>query len=199
MTRIQSVGSLLVAGGVLAVLTLSVAPAATTKGDAPAARIDSGWQEWFPKQATLEPLELGEGGGEAFQVRGPRAAVLGWVYRTDRMAPLVQGKHGEIGLLVGIGTDGCILGVRVVQQHEDAAYFQRIKASFYASFRGLRPNADVGKPDSVSGATVSSSAIVRDVMQSSQTLLALPAVQAVLKTAAKAPGPSPLPRRPATP
>jgi hypothetical protein len=138
-----------------------------------------GWQTWFPGTARLQLLAMDE--GEAYKVAGLDGAARGWVFRTDRVPPRVPGMRGEIGTLVGIGLDGRILGIRVVQQREDAKWFARLKQDFYASFRGLRPDAE-DRPDTVTGATVSSGAIVRDVFESSRTLLALPEVQAALKT-----------------
>lgn len=147
--------------------------------DAPAAANEKGalgneWAKWFAAGSMLQPLDA---------TKGPVFAVCsagktnGWVFRTDRVPPVVNGKHGEIGVLVGIGTDGLIKGVHVVQQHEDQHWFSRLKDGFYRQFPGQPADGSGAKVDTVTGATVSSKAIVDDVFQSARTVLDLPAVR----------------------
>ncbi len=136
-----------------------------------------GWQAWFPAGAVLKAFKPGVADAEAGEITDRSGLVLGWAFRTDRMPPVVRGMRGEIGLLVGVGVDGQILGVRVLQQREDAKWFNRIQQPFYAAFSGRKADGSGGRPDTVTGATVSSGAMVRDVYDSCQTLLGLPAVK----------------------
>jgi len=71
----------------------------------------------------------------------------------------------------------------VEETREDERWFSRLKTAFYAQFAGKpvgRPNPKV---DTVAGATVSSHAIIEDVFLSSQTIMALPEVNPLLKLA----------------
>jgi Na+-translocating ferredoxin:NAD+ oxidoreductase RnfG subunit len=126
-------------------------------------------------------------------VQDARGATLGWFFRSDQVAPAVRGKRGEIGVLVGISTNGTILGVQVAAHREDAKWFDRIRAPFYAAFTGCSVHGEGKRPDAVTGATVSSAAMIKDVFSSSRTVLALPAVKRHLTAAAREKIPTPHP------
>lgn len=137
------------------------------------------WQKWFGAGETLN--RLAKTPFPVHAVVTTNGQVLGWVFRTDQVPPVVKGKRGEIGVMVGLGTDGLIKGVQVVETHEDAHWFSRLTPGFYAQFNGKAASRQGVKVDTVSGATVSSHAIVEDVFLSSQTVLSLPEVNPLLK------------------
>lgn len=173
---------------VLVVTVLAMQAHAVTNAPAQAAAdLGSEWGKWFAPDTTLVRLEGAP--YPVFAVVASGGKTTGWVFRTDRVPPVVRGKRGEIGVLVGLGTDGLIKGIKVVQQQEDPAWFNRLKAGFYAQFTGRPANGSGPKVDTVATATVSSKAIVDDVFKSSSTVLALPAVKSQLNAAPAQPSP----------
>lgn len=75
------------------------------------------------------------------------------------------GYGDDIELLVGFSCDGLIVGVRVIEASgETPGIGQRVtEEAFLAQFGGLEYNAEGTKIDGVSGATVSSTAVVKAV------------------------------------
>ena len=106
---------------------------------------------------------------------------LGWVFRTDQVPPVCKGKRGEISVLVGLGTDGCIKGLRVLAHKEDNRYFKRLSDAFFRQFVNLRAGSDDVGIDAVTRATFSSRAIIRDVTEGAKHVIALPEVAAQTK------------------
>jgi hypothetical protein len=160
---------------------------AASETNAPAAELHAlgqAWTGWFAPHSTLQRLPGAPFAAFAVCAAG---ATNGWVFRTDRVPPAVRGKHGEIGVLVGLGTDGRVKGVQVLQHHEDPAWFGRLKAAFFRQFAGQRADGADVRVDAVTGATVSSKAIIDDVFRSGQTVLAWPQVKALLKAPDAAP------------
>jgi transcriptional regulator of nitric oxide reductase len=132
---------------------------------------------WFPRLAQARPLAS----QPAVRVaRDSRNEVLGWIFSTDQVEPVVRGKRGPIEVWVGVGRDGRILGVQVGRHREDRKWFDRIRASFYQAFDGRMADGSTGRPDAVTGATVSSAAMINDVFGACKHVLALPEVQADL-------------------
>lgn len=75
------------------------------------------------------------------------------------------GYGDDIELLVGFSCDGLIAGVTVIEASgETPGIGQRVtEEAFLAQFGGLKYNAEGTKIDGVSGATVSSTAVVKAV------------------------------------
>ena len=109
----------------------------------------------------------------------------GWLFRTDQMPPVCKGKRDQIAVLVAIGTDARIKGLTVLSHREDPSYFRRLKDSFYQQFRNQRVDDRDVTFDAVTKATYSSRAIIRDVMEGSKLVIALPEVAAKLSSANK--------------
>ncbi len=151
------------------------APAMTNSSGRAAADLGNEWTKWFAPNMVAKPLS--EAPFPVCAVVTASGQVNGWIFRTDRIPPVVRGKRGEIGVLVGVGTDGRIKGISVIQQQEDAAWFNRLKAGFYAQFNGHPADSREPRVDTVATATISSKAIVDDVFKSCAAVLALPAVQ----------------------
>jgi hypothetical protein len=129
------------------------------------------WLKYYPLARKLIPVKGLTAGDEATEVRDASGNLLGWFFRTDRMAPLVKGYNGQIGALVALDKDGQILGVDVLSQHETPGPFSKLKAPFFAQFRGRRADQAPQDINGVTGATVSSTAVIKDVFQSAATLL----------------------------
>ena len=144
------------------------------------------WTKWFPYGDTLRPAT--DAAFPLFAVCSPDGQTNGWVFRTDRVPPVVRGMHGEIGVLVGVGRNALVAGVYVLESHENPAWFNRLAAAgFYDRFLRQRADGVDAKVDTVTGATVSSTAVRNDVFQSSRTVLAVPSVKALLSPPPAAP------------
>lgn len=91
-------------------------------------------------------------------------------------ATSAQGYGGAIRLIVGVDRDGAITGVKVLEHHETPGLGDRIdsaKSNWIAGFTGKSPDnpspnrwqvrRDGGAFDQLSGATISSRAVVRAV------------------------------------
>jgi len=171
--------------GITALATNSAPVSAAVPATPEQEALGNEWAPWFASGATLQKVVPAPVPVFAVTSAGK---VCGWVFRTDQVPPAssVNGKHGPITVLVGLGTDGLIKGVRVLQNHEDKAYFSRLQDSFYQQFSGRPANGSDAKVDTVTGATVSSKAIIKSVFESSQTVLAIPAVHALVNAHASA-------------
>lgn len=143
---------------------------------------------WFPAQAQRRPLVSRP---EVEAVRNLKGAVLGWVFSTDQLAPVVRGKRGEIGVWVALGVDGKIRGVKVGRHREDKKWFDRIRDPFYKAFDGRPADGSGGQPDAVTTATVSSRAMIDDVFGACRTVLGLPEVREQLGAGAGSTGDKP--------
>lgn len=135
---------------------------------------------FFPGAVRFVPVDGLEDDEQAFEARGVDGALLGWLFCTDRMPPVHKGKRGEIGVLVGIKPDAALRGVWVIRSRETRKYFARIKADFYRQFPGRAVRASYRDVDTVTRATKSSRAMVRDVFESARQLLRKPAVKQAL-------------------
>ena len=94
--------------------------------------------------------------------------LIGAIIITDSITPAVKGYLGEIGSAVGIIVDGKTSLVAPVRHRETSYYMEMIFGSgLLEDMAGLdlsRPFPDI---DTVSGATVSSRAIIRDIREAS--------------------------------
>jgi hypothetical protein len=94
--------------------------------------------------------------------------LIGAIIITDSIPPVVKGYLGEIGSAVGITVDGRITFAAPVRHRETPYYMKMIIGSgLLEEMRGLdlsRPFPDI---DTVTGATVSSRAIIRDIQKAS--------------------------------
>jgi len=129
------------------------------------------WKKYFATGKALAPVTGLKPGDEAFEVRDSAKRVLGWVFRTDHVSPVIRGRNAEIGVMVALGKDGKIVGVEVIENHETPAYFHRLTSAFYHQFVGHAVSAPATDIDAVTGATISSDAVIRDVFESSAELL----------------------------
>lgn len=156
----------------------------------PRAPADAAVRGWFPALAQRKPLASRP---EVEAVRNLKGAVLGWVFSTDQLAPVVRGKRGEIGVWVALGVDGKLRGVKVGRHREDKKWFDRIRDSFYKAFEGQPADGSGDQPDAVTTATVSSRAMIDDVFGACRTVLGLPEVQAQLGAGTEATSDKPTP------
>jgi len=137
-------------------------------------------REWFGSSTLVAPLATSDTNSVVQQVTSD-GQTIGWIFRTDQVPPVCQGKRGEIAVLVGLGTEGRIKGLRVLSHKEDTRYFNRLKPSFFRQFLNLRADAGTHGIDAVTHATFSSHAIIQDVMEGARHVISLPEVAAQRK------------------
>lgn len=136
----------------------------------------------FGPLAQLAPLPLAETNAVVCEVTLD-GRPEGWLFRTDQVPPLCRGKRGEIVLWVAVGADARIKGLRVVDHKEDARYFKRLTDEFFRQFLNRRADGSPARDvDAVTRATLSSRAIIRDVLEGANHVVALPEVAAKIKT-----------------
>lgn len=145
---------------------------------------DAFCHDWFGKEAHSSRLILADTNivVSAITLEGQPS---GWIFRTDQMPPACKGKRDQIAVLVAIGTDARIKGLTVLSHKEDPKYFRRLKTSFFSQFRERRADDAVADIDVVTHATLSSRAIIRDVMEGAKTVISLPEVAAQLTSTNK--------------
>ncbi len=137
-------------------------------------------RDCFGASATLVPLPASATNAALREVRLD-GQTAGWLFRTDQIPPAARGKRGEIVLLVALGADTRIKGLRVLGHREDAAYFGRLKPTFFAQFNNRRADAGTEGLDAVTKATLSSRAIIREVAEGAKNVLSLPEVAAKIR------------------
>lgn len=117
----------------------------------------------------LVPLTAGVHGGEAFALVDALTSTnsaRGYVFGTAALAPDVQGYGGPLTLAVRIDTHGVLQGLRIVETHETPAYLEAV-SSWLARLTGhtLFTLSPLPKMDAVTGATVSSEAVLAALRQ----------------------------------
>lgn len=141
------------------------------------------WKPAFPGAAKLAPVEGLTPQEAAFSVLDADGMTLGWVFRTDRLNPPVKGHISQIACLVSLSTNASILGIKVLEHKETPRYFSKLSDAFFGQFKNLPADTAIPQLDTVTGATHSSKAIVRDVMEGGKRLIELPAVKARISAA----------------
>jgi hypothetical protein len=137
--------------------------------------------DWFGPAASLTPLALAETNAVVCEVTLD-GRPSGWLFRTDQVPPVCKGKRGEIVLLVAVGSDARIKGLHVLNHKEDAPYFKRLKGGFFDQFLNRRADAETTGVDAVTRATLSSRAIIREVLEGASHVVSLPEVAAKIKS-----------------
>ncbi len=128
-------------------------------------------QDLFPDAASLADGE----------VLGADGAVLGSIVRTSPAADAIIGYQGPTDALVGFGPDGRVIGFTVRESYDNPEYlgYFRYEPGYYRIFDG-KTAPEVAAMDSeaiegVSGATLSSTAIARGIIESMPTMAEEPA------------------------
>jgi hypothetical protein len=135
--------------------------------------LGNAWKPFFTNKATLVSMTNLPPNCEAFSVIGPDKELLGWAFRTDKVPPVIKGKRGEIGMLVAVSTNRTILGVSVLSHKEDQKWFRLLKPSFYAGFKGRPADKPFDDIHTITGATISSRAIIQDILQALGKILTM--------------------------
>jgi uncharacterized membrane protein len=94
-----------------------------------------------------------------------RNNLCGYAFLTSSMPPKVKGYGGEIQALVGIDKSGTITGIEILRHSETPFYFGMVEeAGLIRDIKGHRIEDGYKGLSIVSGATISSRAILKDVL-----------------------------------
>ena len=97
---------------------------------------------------------------------------VGAAFLTSSVPPEVSGYGGEIEVLVGIDMSGRITGTKLMAHNEGPEYMQRlIGQGFFSRFLGKNAQ-EVAGVEAVSGATISSQAVIDDVRTAAAAVFA---------------------------
>lgn len=150
---------------------------------------------WFNSEATVAPLYM-KPLEQTIQEVSVRGKTVGWIFKTDQVPPKCKGKRGEIVLLAGLGVDAKIKGVQLVSRKEDDTYFKRLTDAFYKQFAGRRPDAALATFDAVTKATLSSQAIIKEVVLGARHLACQPKIAEKISASGTKPVDPPPPSAP---
>lgn len=101
----------------------------------------------------------------------PGEKLVGAAYLTDHLPPRVVGYVDTIDLLVGMDREGTITGVELLRDKESPAYMQMLREEdFLSLFTGLKIQDGLEEVDAVTGATISSESIIKDIRTSSNLI-----------------------------
>ncbi|MFH1371475.1 MAG: 4Fe-4S binding protein [Planctomycetota bacterium] len=102
-----------------------------------------------------------------FKTYDSNDVLTGFIYSSDDFAPRVRGFGGKINLAIHTDTAGNLIDFHIVRSNETPAYLNML-TNWYASLKGrpaFNPQPFAGV-DAVTGATVSSKAILESLTQS---------------------------------
>lgn len=101
----------------------------------------------------------------------PDGRTAGAAFVTTQIPPKIPGFTSEISILVGMTPAGTISRLEVLRHDETPSYFRMvIDAGLLQSFLGLNLKSGFPEVDAVSGATVSSNAIIQDLQTSTRAV-----------------------------
>ena len=125
----------------------------------------------FPQTESREELPFGEDAYDdvkkVIEVFDGEGATLGYAINLK-----VNGYNGVINMTVGLYPDGMISGLRIVSNTETAGLGSKVaEPEFYGQFGGVETPVVLGESvDAVSGATISSTAVVKGVNLAAQVM-----------------------------
>ena len=101
----------------------------------------------------------------------PDGRPAGVAFVTSQIPPRITGFTSEIGILVGMTPAGVISRLEILHHQETPSYFRMILDSgLLPSFLGVDLKSGFPEVDAVSGATISSQAIIRDLETSARAV-----------------------------
>jgi len=103
---------------------------------------------------------------EGFDAAGNQ---VGIAVLSDEVPPAVSGYTGQITMVLGLNMEGIIQRVLVARHNETTWYMEMVKSSnLLHDLNGIDLSEPFPAVDSVSGATVSSQAVIRDVEETAR-------------------------------
>ncbi len=108
---------------------------------------------------------------EYYEMQNAQDQAMGLAFLTSSVPPEVGGYRGELDVLVGMDLSGKITGVKIIGHNESQEHIDRITGSgFLAKFIGKFAGDESFGIEAVTGATISSQAIIDDVKSSSKAV-----------------------------
>jgi len=99
-----------------------------------------------------------------YEMQAADGRSVGLAFVTSQVPPEVGGYAGEVDVLVGMDWEGRITGAAIIGHSENREYVDRIvQAGLLGRFVGRRAGEDFGDIEAVTGATITSQAIIDDV------------------------------------
>ena len=200
-TRPRGPGRAALAAGWRSLLVLLLAVAGTTLAAA-APTLDELAREFFPEADEVGPLQ-GTPPARAVRAAGE---LLGYVFRTDQVAPIPAYSGKPVAVAVGLDRAGRIRDLRIVEHEEPilvVGVAERDLADYVAQYRGLgarqrikvggAPREGEASVDAISGATITVMVINASVSRAARAVAdsrGLPLDEAALAAAAAAPAPT---------
>jgi RnfABCDGE-type electron transport complex G subunit len=124
-------------------------------------------KEVLPSATEFSGKDPGTNTYTGYRVEGSKKTPIGIVFNTSNAPHEIYGFTDKIDMLVGVSNSGVVQGVKVIRHKETPGFFKKILSSkFFTQFQGkklekpLVGNKDV---DTITGATVSSSAMIDTV------------------------------------
>ncbi len=108
-----------------------------------------------------------------YRMKDASGRVIGAAFVTSNIPPQVSGYGGELDVLVGIDPSGAITGIKILSHNETPQIMQKLLGSgFLSRFTGHKAGDNFADIEAVSGATISSQAIVDDIKTSAAAVAA---------------------------
>ncbi|MBN1283212.1 MAG: 4Fe-4S binding protein [Proteobacteria bacterium] len=106
-----------------------------------------------------------------YEMQDGHGRAVGLAFVTSSIPPQVMGYSGELDVLVGMDWDGKITGAKIIGHRETADYVQRIvESGLLRKFLGRTAGDEFSDIEAVTGATISSRAIIDDVRSAAKAV-----------------------------
>lgn len=114
----------------------------------------------FPDANDIEAADVVSDGVESVYIVMKDGDLLGYA---ASVAPV--GFGGAMDIMVGVNSDGCVEGIKIVSHSETPGLGSRVDSdSFLGQYKGLGGNVAVGQDvDAITGSTISSEAVTEGV------------------------------------
>jgi NosR/NirI family nitrous oxide reductase transcriptional regulator len=154
----------------VAVLLTFLAAFVTLTSAGAQSQVDPRLKQLFPSATSFSPKA---GDPPHIKAFGGGETLLGYAFWTTELLPLERGYGGPIAILVGLDTKGVLTGIVMGEHHEPYGDFSIDRPAFSAHFKGkdVRDPFKLGEDiDAVSRATITMSAAVRTIRNSSRRM-----------------------------
>lgn len=106
-----------------------------------------------------------------YRMKDASGGTIGAAFITSLIPPVVVGYRGEIDVLVGIDREGQITGAKILGHRETPEVMRKVlDSNFLRRFVGRKASDDFVGIEAMTGATISSQAIIDDVRTAAQAV-----------------------------
>lgn len=125
---------------------------------------DAGLKEIFPQAARFEAIKK-QGQLSYYKAYNADGSLAGVVFKAEQ-----KGYSSQIQTLAGMNADGVISAIKVISQNETPGLGAQVSTdSFQAQFKS-KNIADLDQVQAISGATISSRAVIESVKKKAQEI-----------------------------